>query len=344
MPDVEGITPVSSWLRLESSSQMPADIRYVDGKGDTIWVSVPKYPRTANTGYFTTYGMKPVAGSPSAEELSEMSMGPNDIIVNESLARLMFGDCSDYLGRQTVDSGDGNFYRIVGVVEDVRPWRSRGVWKVCWVDEAYAYTGQSYETTGIVIRLREGVSPKKWVEDHRAETYQDLHSGNLNIKYLGTYDTVASNTWIENNATNEKSMKIGLLVFFLINLTLGVAGTFYLQIRSRSHDAGIMKSFGATRSNLFNVLAVEALIITFAGWAIGCLIYLHYAMKAGLSLGIDWSLDDLPLNHWTSDFWAHFWIVSVAVLVVISAIVLIGVSFPARRIARVNPVDALRDE
>ena len=36
MPDVESITPVSSWLRLESSSQFPKDMRYVDEIGDTL--------------------------------------------------------------------------------------------------------------------------------------------------------------------------------------------------------------------------------------------------------------------------------------------------------------------
>ncbi len=133
-------------------------------------------------------------------------------------------------------------------------------------------------------------------------------------------------------------------MFFLVNLALGVAGTFYLQTRQRSHDAGIMKSFGATRGNVFGSLVGEAMIITVAGWLVGCLLYLHYGMKEGLSKGIDWNMSYLPSGCWIADFWEHFGIVSAGVLVVLAVIVLIGVSFPARRIARVNPVDALRDE
>ncbi|MDE6543865.1 MAG: ABC transporter permease, partial [Muribaculaceae bacterium] len=94
----------------------------------------------------------------------------------------------------------------------------------------------------------------------------------------------------------------------------------------------------------FRSLVGEAMLITVAGWLIGCLLYVHYGMKEGLSVGIDRNNSYLPDGCWIVNFWEHFGIVSAAVLVVLAVIVLIGVSLPARRIARVNPVDAIRDE
>ncbi|MDE6402809.1 MAG: FtsX-like permease family protein [Muribaculaceae bacterium] len=344
MPDVESVTPVSSWLRLETGSSMPLSLNYLDEQGDTVKYTTFMYGRPIEKDYFITYGIQSTDESPSPQELSDMPMGKHDIIINESVARKMFGDGGNYIGRQTIDAGDGNSYRVVGVVKDVRPWHWRSLWRILWIDEQYTNSEPAVTSRGLIIRLKEGISPTWWINKYKEQCLTDLKAGNLRITIAETNSDMSESTWQSRQAKNNRITNIGLFVFFMVNLILGVAGTFYLQTRRRSHDAGIMKSFGATRRNVFNGLAVEALIITFAGWVIGCLIYLHYALKAGLSLGIDWDLADLPLNHWTSNFWEHFGIVSVAVLVVLAVIVLIGVSFPARRIARVNPVDALRDE
>ena len=346
MPDVESVTPVGAGLRIDGGWSSNMGLNYVGDEGDTLRTFVYLYGRPIGRDYFTTYGMRPVAGSPSAAELSSMPMGDKDIIITESLARQMFGERDSYIGLCTADNfddGTGVGRRIVGVIEDVRPWQSKGVSRVLWRNEDFDIN-DSPETSALAIRLSDSVTPQEWINKHGSDARAGSYAGNLYIKYIDTYASIAATTWQDRSATSEKRLKIVLLVFFLVNLALGVAGTFYLQTRQRSHDAGIMKSFGATRGNVFRSLVGEAMLITVAGWLIGCLLYVHYGMKEGLSVGIDWNNSYLPDGCWIVNFWEHFGIVSAAVLVVLAVIVLIGVSLPARRIARVNPVDAIRDE
>ena len=345
MPDVESATPISSGLRLDGGWSSMTGLKYIGEEGDTLNASSFFYGRPMGHDYFTTYGIKAVAGSPSAEELSKMPMTKKDIIITESLAKEMFGDEGDYVGRHTVDvvDGDSSGWHIVGVVEDVRPWRSRSVCRVLWQGDDFDINDDP-ETTAIAVRINGDVTPDQWIAEHGGDVRANSYAGNLYVKYISTYSEAAATTWQDRSAASEKRLKTALLIFFLVNLALGVAGTFYLQTRQRSHVAGIMKSFGASRTRVFGGLVGESVFITVAGWLIGCLLYMNYGLKEGLSIGMDWNKSYFPAGCWITDFWAHFGIVSAIVLAVLLVIVLIGVSMPARRIARVNPVDALRDE
>ena len=47
---------------------------------------------------------------------------------------------------------------------------------------------------------------------------------------------------------------------------------------------------------------------------------------------------------WIDDFTIHFSVVSLIIYSIMLTCVLLGIYIPAGKIARINPVDALRDE
>ncbi|MBD5198524.1 MAG: FtsX-like permease family protein, partial [Bacteroidales bacterium] len=234
-------------------------------------------------------------------------------------------------------------YPVVGVVKDVRPWAYNADCNTAWIG-SLSEIGRYSSGGTLSVRLKPSYAPEQWVKDNKEEMLRSFKFGNFYVKSVSTYNQMGDRTWISIKADSEKHIKYALLLFFLVNLALGVAGTYYLQTRSRSHDAGLMKAYGSTGRRVFGMLVGEAMIVTVLGWIIGCFAYLHYALKEGVSSGLETGIDVFPTDCWVSDFSTHFIVVSLAVLVVLAVIVLIGVSFPARRIARVNPVDALRDE
>ena len=76
--------------------------------------------------------------------------------------------------------------------------------------------------------------------------------------------------------------------------------------------------------------------------AVGCLIYWNYAMVDGLAAG---SMAERYVGlYWTDNFSVHFAVISLVVYVVLLAVTLFGVWMPARRISRIPPTEALRDE
>ena len=79
-----------------------------------------------------------------------------------------------------------------------------------------------------------------------------------------------------------------MAAFFLVNLCLGVIGTFWLQTRTRREEVGVMLSFGATRSDIVRLLMGEGTVLTVVASLTGFLLYLQYALKEGLAKGQNW--------------------------------------------------------
>ena len=135
---------------------------------------------------------------------------------------------------------------------------------------------------------------------------------------------------------------LALSVFFLVNLCLGVAGTFWVQTRTRREEVGIHLSFGATPRRIRAMLLAEGAVLVTVAVTVGCLIYWNYAMMDGLAAGT--TTDRYVGLYWTDDFALHFTVISLAVYAVLLAVTLFGVWMPARSISRVPPTEALRDE
>lgn len=85
----------------------------------------------------------------------------------------------------------------------------------------------------------------------------------------------------------------------------------------------------------------EAAILASFAWLVGCLIYLQYGIAEG-----NWYQQGgyIKAGYWINNFWLHYVAVSFIVYVIILFVVLLGVYIPARKISRISPTEALRDE
>ena len=124
---------------------------------------------------------------------------------------------------------------------------------------------------------------------------------------------------------------------------LGTLGTYWLQIRKRTEDFGIMRSFGAKRRNIFGMIWKEAALLTLIASIIGQLIWLQIALKIGLA---DGSIDVMTGREtdWVNNFWLHFLIICVIQYLVMLVIVTLGIIIPALIAMYRKPVNALRHE
>jgi putative ABC transport system permease protein len=134
-----------------------------------------------------------------------------------------------------------------------------------------------------------------------------------------------------------------LLIFAslaLIVACLGIVNTLVMAVMERRREIGIMKAIGASDSDVKQIFFVEAaslgalggMLGIAAGWLIGRVI------NAGANVYLQ-RIDVPP-----QDFWAMaFWIVGVAMLVSVVVSLIAGI-YPASRAARLDPVQALRQE
>ena len=134
---------------------------------------------------------------------------------------------------------------------------------------------------------------------------------------------------------------LGLL--FALNVVLGTLGTFWLQIRKRTEDIGIMRSFGAKRRHLFWMIWGEGALLTLLACIVGQLIWLQFAVNIGLADGSARAVS-LRETDWVSTFWLHFLIVCAIQYLLLLAIVTLGMVVPTFRAMYKRPVEALHHE
>jgi len=126
---------------------------------------------------------------------------------------------------------------------------------------------------------------------------------------------------------------VGIAAISLIVGSIGIASSMYTSVLERIKDIGIMKAVGASNEEITLIFLMEAALVGFVGGVIGIIIGLGIAQLIGFGAAqAGFSLLKITIEPW---------------LIVFALIFAVGVGtisgyFPARRAAKLNPVDALR--
>ena len=116
---------------------------------------------------------------------------------------------------------------------------------------------------------------------------------------------------------------------------VGIANTMYMSVLERTREVGIMKAIGATNWNVLEIFLVESLIIGVIGGIIGSV--LGAVLSQAINIASQGYLP-IPLKASVS---LELFLAGVSFAIVVS--ILFGL-IPARKAAKLKPVDALRYE
>ena len=181
----------------------------------------------------------------------------------------------------------------------------------------------------IIIRARSGQLKQALdqVEDilrrQRAVKYDDKNNFDLNTadKFIEQFDSVTAMVGLVAIALSS----VGLLVG-----GIGVMNIMLVSVTERTAEIGVRKAIGARRRDITNQFLFEAMTLTFLGGVLGVI------FAVAVSQIIILIFPSLPAS-------IPLWAV-VAGLVVSAAIGLIFGVWPARKAARLDPIEALRYE
>jgi putative ABC transport system permease protein len=134
-----------------------------------------------------------------------------------------------------------------------------------------------------------------------------------------------------------------VLVFFgaiaLLAASFGIINTLFMSVQERTKEIGLMKAMGMSRSKVFLLFSVEAILLGFWGSLVGVIAAFGMGQLAN-KLASGSFLKDLPGFTLTV-----FPLLSVAaIMVAIMLIAFLAGTLPARRAAKQDPIDALRYE
>jgi len=347
MPEVASVCLTPNYLNANLRLYNWRTLALADDSTRTIGISQFFYYQ--NEHFFETQGLTAIEGSPDAETLSR-EIAPDGIIVTRSVAQMLFGH-DQVVGKRVamVDfkpSAQGRdeevvgYHTVAGVVEDVRGTPNERYPYVAFFPHPRS-SADAYSK--LLLRLKPDVDANAFVNQLTPTLTQDFRAG---ICVLGILETYQQH--YDRQVAHDHSMYTTLatipLVLFGIIVILGTLGTFWLQIRKRTEDIGIMRSFGAKRRHIFWMIWGEGAVLTILAWFVGCLIWFQFAISSDLLSDGGAYGGSGRETDWVSQFWPHFLIVSVIQYLILLAIVTLGMVVPTLIAMYKRPVEALRHE
>jgi predicted permease len=266
--------------------------------------------------YFATFGIPLLMG----RDFSFQDQGrPRVAIVNRTLVRYFFGD-GNPIGRHIAFDGDSQPYEIVGVVGDAKSGDLREqVSRFVYLNSFQL--GRNFPQ----LALRTSVEPEAVTDEMRRAV-----GGLFRTVAVGKVATLESQ--VDGAIVPERlsALLSGLFSALGAALTaLGLYGLLAYTVARRSNEIGIRTALGATRTDIIRMVLREAFEMSSVGLMIGALLaYSGKRFVASLIPG-------LPVQS------AVPIVFGAAVMV---ALALLAAYTPARRAARVSPMEALRYE
>ena len=317
-PDVKNATPMVSFAypcSIGSSSSV------LTAEGDSIDFTVMNISFWPHTNFFETYGF----------QLSDYTFSESDIILTEDALEGMFH--TKTYNRQRCWEAEGKDTTYVSVVGTVKPFKYANDLRplpTVFIPEKNPNILDYLEDIHIAVRIKDGVSMERFMNDFKPWMLREMRAGNLYARDLQSYDDLIADSEF-SSAISLYRRNLSVAMFFLINLCLGVIGTFWLQTRTRREEIGVMLSYGATPYNIRRLLLGEGVVLTTIATLIGCIIYMQYGLSEGLHQ------ESIYIRAITQPCW-------VENFVILLLVVLTGIYIPAHRISNIAPTEALRDE
>ncbi len=181
---------------------------------------------------------------------------------------------------------------------------------------AVAYFDKAYTTTQIT-------DLKKHLDDagYKAQTFQDA---------IGVVKQVINGIVMVLNI---------LAVVTLVAASFGIINTLLMAVQERTKEIGLMKAMGMSAARIFLLFSVEAILLGFWGSALGVLAAIGVG-QIGNKIATDSFLKDFDGLHLLA-----FPVQTViGIVLLIMLIAFLAGTLPARRAAKLNPIEALRYE
>jgi predicted permease len=301
----------------------------VEVKGSKDGFDSPiRYFNYVSPGFFQTMGTRMIAGRDLT--WSEIYGRRNYVLISENMSREVWGSPQAALGKRFRGIPNTSWYEVAGVVQDVR---ENGVQEkapafVYWPSMAEGIYGlETFDATRsatFVVR-----SNRAGTEAFSNEIRQAVWSVNPNLPVASveTMQDIYDRSMARTSFTLAMLAIAGTMAFALG--TIGIYGVISYSVVQRRREIGIRLALGEQTGHLRWMFVRSALVVTGMGIVAGMVAAVGLTRLIKSLLFAVSPLD--PLTY-------------VLVLVVLVTAAVLASYLPARRVAQINPVEALRAE
>lgn len=261
------------------------------------------------------------------EQLAEM-LERGEFLASDNLYRKYDRKLTEFVGKRFQLFGDTTkTYQLGAALQNVRYHdydQARSSY--CFLaKQSFYYIGLE-----LCVRVREG-QDNNFITKLKEDSESQFRVGNLFISEIRSFHEIRRN--FQQAWTNDIRNYVMGMGFLLLNIFLGLLGTFWFRTQQRRSEIALHKAHGATDRAIFSRLLSEGLLLL--------------VVVTPIALVIDWNLAHMELNSWrngTTLEWDRLLLCAGISFVLMALMIAIGIGIPARKAMKVQPAEALHDE
>ena len=295
-------------------------------QGDTISIGGWLIRRLVTPDFVRVFRYEGANGETS-EELAQM-LEEDKILASENLYNKVGRKLKDYKGQPFYWGGDTTETQILGAaLKTVRyDDYSQARTSMCMVAKIW-FADVNNE---LCVRVRPE-HDQDFIARLKADSESQYRIGNVFISDIRSFKDIRRN--FQQAQSNEIRNHITGMAFLLVNIFLGLLGTFWFRTQQRKSEIALHKAHGATNGMVFTRLLSE-------GWLLLLII-------TPIALAIDFNLAYTELNSWrngTTLEWDRLLACAGISFLLIALMIAVGIGIPARKAMKIEPAEALHDE
>ena len=307
---------------------------YVQLVGDTLASRGYVVRRIVTPDFVRVFRYRGTRGE-TPEQLAEMLVR-GEFLASDNLFRRYDKPMTDLVGQPFYLFGDTTVtYRLGAALQNVRYddfQQARSCYSIVYsLDEiARDQPGWINKDDELCLRVRAD-QDHDFINRLKADSEKQLRVGNIFISEVRSFRDIRR-SFQQGNMNFLRNYYTGM-GFLLLNIFLGLLGTFWFRTQQRRGEIALHKVHGATGGAVFRRLLSEGLLLL--------------AVITPLALLIDFNLAHAEMNAWrngTTLEWDRLLLCAAISFVLIALMIAIGIGIPARKAMKVQPAEALHAE
>lgn len=325
-PEVEAVS-LSLSAYPYNGSNSTAKVEY-----DTLRAPYWTIRRIATPDFVRVFRYRGTRGE-TPEQLAEI-LERGDFLASENLFSKYGMSMTSLIGKKEfyILGDTTQTYRLGAVLQNVRydDFMSARSSYSMMINMNYFDDGWWNADRELCVRVRAD-RDQNFMENLKADSEKQFRIGNLYISDIKSFKDIRR-SFQQGETSQMRNLVVGM-GFLLLNIFLGLLGTFWFRTQQRRGEIALHKAMGATDGAVFGRLMSEGIFLLL--------------IVTVLAVIIDIVLAHFELNSWrngTTLEWPRLAFCVASTFILIAAMIGVGIGIPARRAMKVQPAEALHDE
>lgn len=174
----------------------------------------------------------------------------------------------------------------------------------------------------------------------RKDMTEQLNIGNYYLASVTPFSEMKKAAAYNAGETGKLNSVFAITAFLIVNIFLGILGSFWFRTQSRRSEIGLRIALGASKRKVKGLLLGETLLLLSLAAVVGTLISLHIGSTGLIAdFGIPYT-SRKEMGIGSEQYYINFGL-TFAFLAIVSAV---AVWYPARQASETQPAEALHEE